>query len=343
MNSGSPGGRRACPPQDFFHARALRQLYRQFRRHGMPRTSLRSGMRRWMWVVIHRAASADLARAPSTPGFAPEPGGPDTSRGASRSGSCTSDHLEIAELHDDGHERRDPGPERRADAGRAARGAGRAARGCPVGADRRRQRLGGCDGGDRGELCVPAAIARRLGRGLGSPITRATSASRLATGRHILLCDADATRSVSTGFGSCARSCWMQSWWAGRCSAIRRAAQVSWSTPSCPRTAFAPPRAPICGFKRSVWEALGGFDEAYRGGDDTEFFWRAQLAGTGWGMRRRPCCRNCWVLGRAARATSTVWRARSSTRSSAGTECLVPRREIRCAGGGGPSGPHRRR
>jgi glycosyltransferase involved in cell wall biosynthesis len=36
-----------------------------------------------------------------------------------------------------------------------------------------------------------------------------------------------------------------------------------------------------CGFRAQVHKALGGFDEAYDagGGDDTEFFWRAQLAG----------------------------------------------------------------
>ena len=34
-----------------------------------------------------------------------------------------------------------------------------------------------------------------------------------------------------------------------------------------------------CGLHREVWETLGGFDESYREGGDTEFFWRAQLAG----------------------------------------------------------------
>jgi GT2 family glycosyltransferase len=35
-----------------------------------------------------------------------------------------------------------------------------------------------------------------------------------------------------------------------------------------------------CGFRKEVWTRLGGFDESYRyGGDDVEFFWRAQLAG----------------------------------------------------------------
>jgi glycosyltransferase involved in cell wall biosynthesis len=36
-----------------------------------------------------------------------------------------------------------------------------------------------------------------------------------------------------------------------------------------------------CGVRKKVWEALGGFDERIRwgGGDDTDFFWRLQLAG----------------------------------------------------------------
>ena len=34
-----------------------------------------------------------------------------------------------------------------------------------------------------------------------------------------------------------------------------------------------------CGVRTAVWRELGGFDEAYmRGGDETEFFWRLQLA-----------------------------------------------------------------
>ena len=34
-----------------------------------------------------------------------------------------------------------------------------------------------------------------------------------------------------------------------------------------------------CGFRREVWVALGGLNEAFPAGDDAEFFWRAQLAG----------------------------------------------------------------
>lgn len=35
-----------------------------------------------------------------------------------------------------------------------------------------------------------------------------------------------------------------------------------------------------CAFRRTVFDAIGGFDETFRGGcDDVDFFWRAQLAG----------------------------------------------------------------
>ncbi len=37
-----------------------------------------------------------------------------------------------------------------------------------------------------------------------------------------------------------------------------------------------------CGFMKRVWAAIGGFNEKFgSGGDDFEFFWRAQLAGYG--------------------------------------------------------------
>ncbi len=40
------------------------------------------------------------------------------------------------------------------------------------------------------------------------------------------------------------------------------------------------PTGANAGFRRAVWEELGGFDERYvRGGTETEFFWRLQLAG----------------------------------------------------------------
>lgn len=40
------------------------------------------------------------------------------------------------------------------------------------------------------------------------------------------------------------------------------------------------PQGANCGFSRAVYDQLGGFDEGYtRGGDETDFFWRAQLRG----------------------------------------------------------------
>lgn len=40
------------------------------------------------------------------------------------------------------------------------------------------------------------------------------------------------------------------------------------------------PTGANAGFRKHVWEELGGFDEGYvRGGTETEFFWRLQLAG----------------------------------------------------------------
>jgi GT2 family glycosyltransferase len=77
-----------------------------------------------------------------------------------------------------------------------------------------------------------------------------------------------------------------------------------------------------------VWEALGGFDEAYRGGDDAEFFWRAQLAGyrlhfaegafvwyrlssTVWRM-----CKKSYITGRACAQLYRQFRIHGMPRSS---------------------------
>ena len=66
-----------------------------------------------------------------------------------------------------------------------------------------------------------------------------------------------------------------------------------------------------CGFRREVWETLGGFDESYSGGDDAEFFWRAQLAGYRLEFAERAVvsyrlsptvgsmCRKSYITGRA--------------------------------------------
>lgn len=49
--------------------------------------------------------------------------------------------------------------------------------------------------------------------------------------------------------------------------------RITW--PDVPR-----PFGANCGFAREVWENIGGFDEAFRGGgDESDFFYRAHLAG----------------------------------------------------------------
>jgi glycosyltransferase involved in cell wall biosynthesis len=42
--------------------------------------------------------------------------------------------------------------------------------------------------------------------------------------------------------------------------------------------ALSSPTGACCGVRREVWAALGGFNERLRSGEDTEFFWRLQLA-----------------------------------------------------------------
>lgn len=40
------------------------------------------------------------------------------------------------------------------------------------------------------------------------------------------------------------------------------------------------PQGANCGFTRAIYDEIGGFDETYKGGgDETDFFWRAQLRG----------------------------------------------------------------
>lgn len=51
--------------------------------------------------------------------------------------------------------------------------------------------------------------------------------------------------------------------------------------PLAPPVSFLPyPLGANCAIRRQVWERIGGFDESFRGGgDEIDFFWRAQVAG----------------------------------------------------------------
>jgi glycosyltransferase involved in cell wall biosynthesis len=89
------------------------------------------------------------------------------------------------------------------------------------------------------------------------------------------------------------------------------------------------------GFRRAVWEELGGFDERYvRGGTETEFFWRLQLAGhtlvdvpgavVAYRMRttEKAMVRQMYIWGRQApmlyrdfRAAGMPWRPSDPVRS----------------------------
>ncbi|MFE7192676.1 glycosyltransferase family 2 protein [Kitasatospora sp. NPDC057541] len=110
---------------------------------------------------------------------------------------------------------------------------------------------------------------------------------RQADGEFVLLCDADDIAAPG--------------WVAGMVDALRSspavggalerrllngpvalAARPAKKSPALLDTfGFLPyPAGANCGFHKELWSRLGGFDESYRGGgDDTEFFWRAQLAG----------------------------------------------------------------
>lgn len=100
-----------------------------------------------------------------------------------------------------------------------------------------------------------------------------------------------------------------------------------------------------CGFRKSIWHELGGFDERYRGGgDDAEFFWRLQLAGHGlqvvpeavvhYRLRSsaREMVRQSYVYGtqfpmlyRDFRSSGMPWRWRQSLRTWLWSLSLVPR------------------
>lgn len=120
----------------------------------------------------------------------------------------------------------------------------------------------------------------------GSNVARNIGTSE-ALGELVLLCDAD--DEVDAG------------WVEAMASALETADGVgglldrvklnpgyieAWGTPHghngiVAQLGFLPrPIGANAGFRRSVWEKLGGFDEDYvRGGTETEFFWRMQLAG----------------------------------------------------------------
>jgi glycosyltransferase involved in cell wall biosynthesis len=108
---------------------------------------------------------------------------------------------------------------------------------------------------------------------------------RASRGELVLLCDADDL--VAEG--------WLQAYWdaysggaellggalervASR--AVDRAKRVSGINDHLD---FLPwPQGANCGFARHVFDEIEGFDETYRGGgDETDFFWRAQLLGRG--------------------------------------------------------------
>ena len=101
----------------------------------------------------------------------------------------------------------------------------------------------------------------------------------MATGRHILLCDADDV--VGPDWIRLMRAALLDAELVG---GPLRAHPSNDSDPvPDPRNRFGGfllrPFGANCGLRREVWEALEGFDEGYGAGGDTEFFWRAQLAG----------------------------------------------------------------
>ena len=150
----------------------------------------------------------------------------------------------------------------------------------------------------------------------------------LARGRHILMCDADDVVGPE---------------WLGSMRAVLLDVELAGGPlerhPAAPFGAVPDPATPVhgflrrpfganCGFRREVWETLGGFDESYRGGDDAEFFWRAQLAGYRLEFAERAVvsyrlsptvgsmCRKSYITGRACAQLYRQFRRDGMPRSS---------------------------
>ncbi len=133
---------------------------------------------------------------------------------------------------------------------------------------------------------VPGLRLVSAGRAAGTNVAR-NEGTAAARGEAVLLCDADDV--VAPG------------WLDALAGGLERAAAVGgplersqlnpellarWGRVPNDRAVrrhhgFLPrPTGANAGYRRSAWEELGGFDERYvRGGTETEFFWRLQLAG----------------------------------------------------------------
>ncbi|WP_298992211.1 glycosyltransferase family 2 protein [uncultured Pseudokineococcus sp.] len=121
---------------------------------------------------------------------------------------------------------------------------------------------------------------------IGSNVAR-NAGCRVARGAAILLCDSD-DEVDEDWVEQMARGLESAEGVGGRLDLLRlnpRYAAVNAGEPPIqgmtePLGFLSRPIGANAGFSRAVWEQLGGFDESYaRGGVETEFFWRLQLAG----------------------------------------------------------------